>query len=155
MPAGAQVSLSVNIRTQPIWGPVGYDHVEYYYLPEIESYYYVSRHMFVYMENGRWVSTSYLPRKYEKFDLYNSRKIVINESRPYLRHESFRVKYATANEHSDRGIIRDSHDPKYFQNKNHPEHMKWKEGNEGKGRTKENGKNQKSQGKSNGKKAHR
>ena len=31
--AQVKVGFSVNIGTQPEWGPVGYDHVEYYYLP--------------------------------------------------------------------------------------------------------------------------
>ena len=50
----AQVSVYVNIGVQPLWGPVGYDYVEYYYLPEIECYYYVPRRQYVYLSNGRW-----------------------------------------------------------------------------------------------------
>ena len=34
----AQVRFRVNISSQPIWGPVGYDHVEYYYLPDIDAF---------------------------------------------------------------------------------------------------------------------
>ena len=62
--ANAQVTLRVNIATQPIWGPVGYDHVEYYYLPDIDSYYYVPDHKFIYLEGGRWISRSSLPQRY-------------------------------------------------------------------------------------------
>ena len=69
----AQVSVKVNIADQPIWGPVGYDHVEYYYLPDIEAYYYVPRHKFFYMEDGRWISRSSLPARYNNYDVYNSR----------------------------------------------------------------------------------
>jgi hypothetical protein len=54
----AQISFKINIGLQPIWGPVGYDHVEYYYLPEIETYYYVPTRQYTYMERGRWVTTS-------------------------------------------------------------------------------------------------
>jgi hypothetical protein len=122
----AQVTLRVNIVSQPIWGPVGYDHVEYYYLPEIEAYYYVPGHKYFYMENGRWVSRSSLPQRYSHYDLYNSRKVVINESKPYLRHKEFQAKYAASNERSNQQSIRDSHDSKYFVIKNHPEHSKWK-----------------------------
>jgi hypothetical protein len=37
--ATAQVSLNVNIGSQPVWGPVGYDRVDYYYVPDIDAYY--------------------------------------------------------------------------------------------------------------------
>ena len=43
VPASAQVrvNLNINIGSQPAWGPAGYDYVEYYYLPDIDVYYYV------------------------------------------------------------------------------------------------------------------
>jgi hypothetical protein len=123
----AQVSFRVNISSQPIWGPVGYDYVEYYYLPDIEAYYSVPRHKYYYMENGTWISRTNLPERYRNYDVYNSRKVVINESKPYMRHNEFKAKYASSNERSNQGSIRDSHEGKYFQNKNHPEHSKWKE----------------------------
>jgi len=75
----AQVTLRVNIATQPIWGPVGYDHVEYYYLPDIDAYYYVPQHRYIYLEGRRWKSSSALPERYRNYDMYNSRKVVINE----------------------------------------------------------------------------
>ena len=123
----AQVTFRVNIASQPIWGPVGYDYVDYYYLPDIEAYYYVPGHKYIYMENGRWISRSYLPQRYSHYDMYNSRKVVINEQKPYLHHQEYRVKYAASNERSDQQSIRNSHESKYFVNKNHPEHSKWKE----------------------------
>jgi hypothetical protein len=136
----AQVSLRVNISSQPVWGPVGYDHVEYYYLPDIEAYYYVPNHRYVYMENGRWISRSGLPARYRNYDLYNTRKVVINESKPYLRHNEYKAKYISSHERSNYQSIRDSHEPKYFENKHHPEHSKWKDykKNQGKQQGKEN-----------------
>ncbi len=35
----AQVSINVNIGSPPLWGPTGYTHVQYYYLPDVEAYY--------------------------------------------------------------------------------------------------------------------
>jgi hypothetical protein len=35
--ANAQVSLNINIGSQPEWGPVGYDHADYYYMPDIDT----------------------------------------------------------------------------------------------------------------------
>ena len=54
-PASAQVNVNINIGAQPVWGPVGYDYVEYYYMPGIESYYYVPTRQFIYLTNGRWI----------------------------------------------------------------------------------------------------
>jgi hypothetical protein len=123
----AQVSFRVNISNQPIWGPVGYDHVEYYYLPDIDAYYYVPRHRYYFMENGNWRSGSSLPPRYREYDIYNGRKVVVNEPKPYLRHNEYKARYASSNEHAIQPSIRDSHEGRYFENKHHPEHSKWKE----------------------------
>ena len=139
--AKAQVTLRVNIATQPIWGPVGYDHVEYYYLPDIDSYYYVPDHKYIYLEGGRWISRSSLPQRYGHYDMYNSRKVVINERRPYLRNQEYKTKYAVSGERSDQHSIRDSHDSKYFVNKNHPEHSKWQDNQKNRGNRKQNNAN--------------
>jgi hypothetical protein len=123
----AQIKFSVNIDLQPIWGPVGYDHVEYYFLPEIDAYYYVPTQKYIFEENGSWVTRDRLPERYRGHDMYNTRKVVINEPKPYLHHQENREKYGHQNEHSNQQNIRDSHESKYFENKNHPEHSKWKE----------------------------
>ena len=47
--SSAQVRINVNIGAQPLWGPIGYQHVDYYYLPDIESYYYVPTRQFIYL----------------------------------------------------------------------------------------------------------
>lgn len=125
--ANAQVSIKINIGEQPVWGPVGYEHVDYYYIPEIETYYYVPRHKFIYFEGNRWVSRSALPPRYYNYDLYRSDKVVINEPKPYLRHNEYRVKYVTYHGRHEQQIIRDSHDERYYVIKEHPEHSHWKE----------------------------
>jgi hypothetical protein len=122
----AQVSFRVNISSQPIWGPVGYDHVDYYYLPDIDAYYYVPRHKYVYMENGNWITRSNLPPRHRDYDMYNARKVVVNEPKPYLHHQDFKARYGSSDDRSNQPSIRDSHEPRYFENKNHPEHSKWK-----------------------------
>jgi len=130
----AQITFKVNFAIQPIWGPVGYDYVDYYYLPDIEVYYNVPRQKYIYMEDGNWVTRSYLPPRYRDYDMYNARKVVINEPRPYLHHQDYKAKYASSNERSNQQSIRDSHESKYFENKNHPEHDKWKEQKKNQGR---------------------
>ncbi len=126
----AQLSLrlNANIGVQPAWGPVGYDHADYYYLPDIEAYYSVSRHQYIYMNNGRWAFSASLPARYRNYDLYHAHKVVINEPTPYLHHAVYRDKYASYRGKHDQVVIRDSHEPKYFESRYHPEHNKWKAG---------------------------
>jgi hypothetical protein len=121
--------IKINIVSQPLWGPVGYDYVEYYYIPEVDAYYYVPRREYIYMDNNRWITRSYLPRRYKGFDLYGATKYVINEPKPYLKHSHYKAKYMSSGKHSGQPSIRDSKDHKYFENKNHPEHSKWKSDN--------------------------
>ena len=116
----AQVSVGVNINVgaQPDWGPIGYEHVEYYYLPDIEAYYYVPRHQFVYLSGGRWLFAAALPARYHTYDLYSGYKVVINAPRPYLHHEVYRERYAPYRGRHDQVIIRDSHDERYAHHDN-------------------------------------
>jgi hypothetical protein len=123
--AHAQVSVNVNIGTQPVWGPTGYDHVDYYYMPDIGAYYYVPKQQYVYREGNNWVFRKTLPPQYKNFDVYKSYKVVINEKKPWLRDDEYRKKYESFKNRHDQEIIRDSHDSRYFVNKHHPEHDKW------------------------------
>ena len=50
----AQIDVNINLGSQPVWGPTGYDYVEYYYLPDIEVYYSVPKNRFYYYENNKW-----------------------------------------------------------------------------------------------------
>lgn len=122
--ARSQVSLGININigAQPVWGPVGYDYVEYYYMPDIDVYYYVPRHQFVYFSSGRWVFAAYLPVRYRAYDLYSGYKVVINEPRPYLHSSVYRARYAPYRGRHDQVIIRNSNDPRYYVVKGHPKY---------------------------------
>jgi hypothetical protein len=118
--ASAQISVRINIGNQPLWGPFGYDYVEYYYLPEIDVYYYVPGRQFIYFENGHWVRRHYLPKRYRGFDLYSAIKYIINESRPYHRHDYYKSRYLANKDHRREITIRDSRDPRYHKNKRDP-----------------------------------
>lgn len=122
----AQFSLNINIGTQPIWGPIGYDYAENYYMPAIGVYYNVAGQQYTYRENNRWVSTHSLPYRYRNYDLYNGYKVVINQPRPYLHDDEYRGKYAQYRDVHNQPIIRDSRDNKYFESKDHPMHNQWK-----------------------------
>ena len=127
-------SVNLNIGTQPVWGPTGYDHVDNYYLPDIETYYNVPTHRYYYNERGRWRSSANLPSKYSNYDLYNSHKVVVNDNQPWKNHSTNQTKYASFKGQHDQQPIRDSKDSKYFVNKSHPEHNNWvKQQNQDKG----------------------
>jgi hypothetical protein len=122
-PSTAQINVNVNIGSQPTWGPVGYDYVEYYYLPDIEVYYYVPRRQFVYLSNAKWVFVTALPSRYRSYNLYSGYKVVINQPRPYLYFSTHKVKYAKYKGNNGRQvIIRNSNDPKYYVVKGHPKY---------------------------------
>jgi hypothetical protein len=120
----AQLSI-INLESQPIWGPTGYDYVEYYYLPDIEAYYNVPQHRYYYYNNGGWRNGSYLPLSLINYDNYNSYKVVVNEKEPWQNHKYYREKYYTYKGRHDQQLIRDSKDEKYFVNKKHPQHSNW------------------------------
>lgn len=121
----SQISVNINLGSQPIWGPVGYDYVEYYYLPEVDAYYDVARQRFYYYQKGKLLYRSTLPARYSHYNLYNTYKVVINEHQPWRKYKDHKIKYASYKGHYDQRAIRDSRDSKYYVIKNHPEHKNW------------------------------
>lgn len=96
-PVQSQISVSLHFGTPPQWGPVGYSHVRYYYLPDVESYYDVQSSMFIYLSGGVWIHRTYLPSRYRNYDLYNGYKVVMSDyrgSQPYTHFREYRTKYA-------------------------------------------------------------
>jgi hypothetical protein len=110
--AQLRISLGFNIGSQPDWGPTGYDHVSYYYMPDIDAYYDVPNHQYVYLENNSWIHGPALPARYH-FDPYNSYKVVVNDRNPWERATTYRTKYRSFRGRRGQTVIRDSHDTKY------------------------------------------
>jgi hypothetical protein len=108
-----------------MWGPTGYDRADYYYIPDIDSYYSVSEHLYIYKDGSEWKHAASLPSSYSTYDPYHSYKVVVNQDQPYKNNDSHRSQYAKFKGTKDQQVIRDSHDQKYFVNKDHPEHDKW------------------------------
>lgn len=122
--ADAQVSFNVNIGSQPVWGPAGYDYAENYYFPDIDVYYNVPARQFTYFNGRNWVANYSLPDCYSRFDLYNSYKVVINEPRPFLRNDFWHSRYASYRGYRQENIY-NSPDSRYFIIKEHPQHERW------------------------------
>lgn len=151
----AQINVNVNVGSQPLWGPTGYDHVDNYYLPEIDSYYNVPQNQYVYLVNGKWVRKTTLPAQYSNFDLYRTYKVVINGDKPYLKHGDHVVKYKKYKSvHHKQTPIRDSHDKKYQVVKSGHAKGNVKYRNNGKGNQGKNNKSEKKGNNGNGKGNH-
>lgn len=93
----AQVSVNINLGSPPQWGPVGYNDVRYYYLPDVEAYYDVQTAMFIYYVGGTWIHRTYLPTRYRNYDLYSGYKVVMSDyhgNTPYIHFKDYKMKYA-------------------------------------------------------------
>ncbi|PSL45735.1 hypothetical protein CLV51_104442 [Chitinophaga niastensis] len=118
--AQVKLNVNVNIGSQPVWGPVGYDYAQYYYLPDADAYYSIPNHQYIYQNGGRWVFASALPGRYN-YDPYRSYKVVVNDPKPYLHPDIYRNKYGRyKGQYDQQQIIRDSRDEKYYAVKGHP-----------------------------------
>jgi len=111
--AQLRINLNLNLGSQPEWGPTGYDHAEYYYFPDIDTYYYVPNHQYVYFEGGRWIQSPVLPGRYRNFDLYRSYKVVLNQPQPWRNAAAIRARYSNYRGRHDQQIIRDSREERY------------------------------------------
>ena len=83
--------------TPPDWAPA-YDNapqVQYYYMPDIEVYYDVWRHEFVYLEEGNWLFSATLPSMYSWYDLRRGHVVVLDHRvhRPWMHHELYVSHY--------------------------------------------------------------
>lgn len=86
----AQVSVNLNVGVPPSWGPVGYSNVDYYYLPDVESYYYIPTSRFIYFDGSSWIHRKNLPAKYKGYDLYNGYKVVLSDYRGKTPYKYFK-----------------------------------------------------------------
>jgi hypothetical protein len=79
----------------PPWAPAHYPGVKYYYLPDIETYYDLSRQQFVYFANGQWIFSPVLPSIYAGYDLFNGFVVALNFRvfQPWVRHHYYVYHY--------------------------------------------------------------
>ena len=87
--------IHVNVDRQPAWGPVGYDYVEYYYIPELNIYFDVENELFYYRYGRGWIESPYLPARYARYDFYSLYKVVLNDViDPWRYNRHHRRRYA-------------------------------------------------------------
>ena len=96
--ASAQIAprSNNNIQEQPKWAPAGHDYAEYYFLPEINTYYYVPQKQFIYQSGGYWTFSTSLPADHKNYDLYSANKVVINEAGAYRYLAEHKAKYGSS-----------------------------------------------------------
>lgn len=131
--ADAQVNVSINLGSQPQWGPSGYDHVDYYYMPDLDMYYNVPNRSYTYLQGNRWVTVNSVPAQYRNYDFYKGYKVVVNEQSPWNHNNNYKTRYASYRENYSQPNIRD-HNVKVKKTKE----VKYKD-------NKSNGKNRKAQ----------
>lgn len=136
----AQVSVNVNLGSPPAWGPAGYSAVDYYYLPDVQSYYDIKAKQFIYLGGGKWIRSRNLPTQYRNYDLYNGYKVVLNDyhgSRPYSNFKNHKVKYHKGYKGSHQRTIGTRkvvvHKTTYNRGNNGNDHHKKEKGNNGHG----------------------
>ncbi len=152
----AQVSINVNIGSPPQWGPVGYNDVSYYYLPDVESYYDVRASMFIYFSGGVWVHRSYLPGRYRNYDLYSGYKVVMKDyrgNRPYDHFKEHKSKYKRGYHDHAQKTIGERPAKGNLRGKMHSEDRSYKKNNQNNGNNVKQGhdNNNKNRGHNNGK----
>ena len=128
----AQISVNVNFGTPPVWAPADRVETQYYYLPEVDSYYDVPSQQFIFLNNGVWIRSRVLPARYRNYNLRNGKVIYLTDYRgnsPYTYYKDHKVKYVATHYREPKRtvIVRENHD-----NGNHRE--KGRGGEHGKGR---------------------
>lgn len=92
----AQVSVNVNLGTAPVWAPAERVETQYYYLPEIDTYYDVPQRKYIYLSNNTWVRSNALPSRHRNYNLKGGKVVYITDYRgnsPYIHHKKHKTKY--------------------------------------------------------------
>jgi len=68
---------------------------DYYYLPDIETYYDMRNREFVYIEDGNWVFSPFLPPMYAAYDLRNAFAVMLDYRvhEPWMYHHMYVSHY--------------------------------------------------------------
>jgi uncharacterized protein YfdQ (DUF2303 family) len=74
-------------------------------LPDVESYYYVPKHQYVYLDGGQWVFRNTLPTRYSGYNINNGYKVAVNRPRAYRYYTTDRTRYAKYKGTHDRQVI--------------------------------------------------
>ena len=79
----------------PDWAPAYFPGVRYYYIPDIETFYDLENQDFIYLDDGQWVFSDYLPPMYSGFDLYNAYVVALDQNvyQPWMHYHLYVSNY--------------------------------------------------------------
>ncbi len=79
----------------PQWAPPYYSGARYYYLPDLELYYDLASREYIFLSDGRWNFSPYVPSMYRNYDLDNCFCVVLNVEvyKPWLHHQYYISHY--------------------------------------------------------------
>lgn len=106
----AQVSINLNVGSpvvvaQPAWVPQNHANVDFYYIPEIQTYYDVNSAMYVYRNNGNWCRTRYVPVQYRNYNLNHAHRVALrgyHGNQPYAYYKNHNVRYYPSRNYNHR-----------------------------------------------------
>tara|TARA_R110002124_G_scaffold45237_1_gene137136 strand:- start:1489 stop:1965 length:477 start_codon:yes stop_codon:yes gene_type:complete len=93
--SNAQLSINVNVGT-PVQRIAPVVVTDYYYLPDIQTYYDVRNNQYIYQERGNWRRTAYLPTQYRSYNIRTGYRVAINDyhgNQPYRNFNKDRANY--------------------------------------------------------------
>jgi len=118
----AQVSVNVNFGTPPVWAPADRVETQYYYLPDIDTYYDVPQRKYIYLSNNVWIRSNSLPSRHRNYNLKGGRVIYITDYRgnsPYVHHKKHKTKYYHPGNNGNHGKHKSKEKGKGNGKKNH------------------------------------
>ena len=139
----AQAKVNIQYGTPPVWAPAAPVKTQYYYLPDIETYYDVPAQRYIYLRNGSWVRTAALPVRYRGYDLYKGHTVYLTDYRgnsPYTYYKQHKVKYVANRKWKTNGHDNGNHYGNYKGNHGSNHYGNDKEKGNGKGNGKGHGK---------------
>jgi hypothetical protein len=115
------ISGDNNIAPPP-WAPSYGDvsEVHYYYLPDLEIYYDVWNHEYVYLQDGNWIYSSMLPPYYSSYDINNTFVVALDARvhQPWMHHQLYASHYPRYYYRTDHNRYYDPHRNGRFFNEN-------------------------------------
>jgi hypothetical protein len=106
----AQVRVSLNIGRPVTQQPWYANDNDYYYLPEQGVYYNTRRRVYVYPENGAWLTASRLPARYGNYGYTRSKYVRVRDRSPFDRDNDYRTKYGRRDNDNHHDRDRDRRD---------------------------------------------
>lgn len=93
---GNTSNVKVQAVAPPVWAKAAPANVNYYYLPDINTYYDAPSRVYIYEKEGKWVRTSTLPARYRDYNLATGQTVYLTDYKgntPYTLYKVHKVKY--------------------------------------------------------------